>query len=81
MPLPSKYRLRVGSGLGDLVTERSSRPLAFSHFLVDMSKSLSSSGDGCFRCMKLQNPPRTQPSPLLRRQQASLKSVTGDSSQ
>lgn len=31
--------------------------------------------------MKLQNPPRTHPSPLFSRQHASRKSVTGDSSQ
>ena len=36
---------------------------------------------GFLRWMKLQKPPRTQPSPELRRQQASRKSVTGLSSQ
>jgi hypothetical protein len=63
------------------VTLRLSRPRSFSHFLVDSSSSRSSSGLGCFLCMKLQKPPRTHPSPLLSLQQASRKSVTGDSSQ
>ena len=39
-----------------------------------------SSGEGSLRWMKLQNPPRTQPSPLLSLQHASRKSVTGLSS-
>lgn len=75
------HLLLVGSGLGLLVTLLSSRPLTFNHFFVDNSISRSSSGLGTLRCMKLQKPPRTQPSPLFRRQHASRKSVTGESSQ
>jgi hypothetical protein len=59
----------------------SSLPLSFNHFLVASSSSRSNSGLGSFLCMKLQNPPLTQPSPLFNRQQASRKSVTGESSQ
>ena len=76
-----QYLFLVGSGLGLLVTLLSSLPLALSHFFVPSSSSLSNSGLGSFRCMKLQKPPLTQPSPLLSLQHASLKSVTGDSSQ
>src|ERR1700753_1994347 len=73
--------LLLGSGVGVLLTLLSSLPLNFNHFFVDSVRSRSSSALGSFRCMKLQNPPLTQPSPLLSRQQASLKSVTGDNSQ
>ena len=83
LPTPSslQYRFLVGSGLGLLVALLSSRPLCLNHFLVPNSNSRSSSPLGSFLCMKLQKPPRTQPSPLLSRQQASRKSVTGESSQ
>lgn len=80
-PTPAQYLFRVGSGLGLLVALLSSRPRCRSHFLVPSSSSRSSSALGSLRWMKLQKPPRTQPSPLLSRQQASRKSVTGESSQ
>lgn len=76
-----QYLFLVGSGLGLLVALRSSLPLCLNHFFVPNSSSLSNSALGSLRWMKLQNPPRTQPSPLLSRQQASRKSVTGESSQ
>jgi hypothetical protein len=63
------------------VTLRSSRPRSCFHFLTAKSRSRCSSGVGSLRWMKLQKPPRTQPSPLFSRQQASRKSVTGESSQ
>ena len=75
-----QYLLLVGSGLGLLVTLLSSRPRILSHFFVASSSSLSNSGDGSFRWMKLQNPPLTHPSPLFNLQHASRKSVTGDNS-
>ena len=74
-------RLAAGSGVGLLLALRSSRPRCLNHFLVARSNSRSSSALGSFRWMKLQKPPRTQPSPLFNRQQASRKSVTGDNSQ
>lgn len=80
-PIPAQYLLLVGSGVGDRLGVFSSRPSALSHFLVESTSSRSSSSAGFLRCMKLQKPPRTQPSPELRRQQASRKSVTGESSQ
>ena len=80
-PLPAQYLLLVGSGVGDRLGVFSSLPSALSHFLVESTSSRSSSSAGFLRCMKLQKPPRTQPSPELRRQQASRKSVTGESSQ
>ena len=76
-----QYLFLVGSGLGLLVALLSSRPRCLNHFLVPSSNSRSSSPLGSLRWMKLQKPPRTQPSPLLSRQQASRKSVTGDNSQ
>src|SRR5437016_144363 len=77
----SQNLLLVGSGLGLLLWLLSSRPRSRSHFFVESSSSLSSSALGSFLWIKLQKPPRTHPSPLLSRQHASRKSVTGDSSQ
>lgn len=71
----------IGGGVGLLLTLLSSLPLSLNHFFVASSRSFSRSGDGSFRCMKLQKPPRTHPSPLFSRQHASRKSVTGLSSQ
>lgn len=79
--LPSQYLFFDGSGLGLRLMLLSSCPRALSHFFIPSSNSLSNSGLGSLRCMKLQNPPLTQPSPLFSRQHASRKSVTGDSSQ
>lgn len=71
----------AGCGETLRLTLRLSLPLALSHFFIPNSSSRSRSLLGSFLCIKLQNPPRTQPSPLFSLQQASLKSVTGDSSQ
>jgi hypothetical protein len=79
--IKQNHRLLDGSGEADLLMLRSSLPRALSHFLVLSVRSRSSSSLGFLRWMKLQKPPRTHPSPELRRQQASRKSVTGLSSQ
>lgn len=79
--LSSQNLFLVGSGLGLFVILLSSLPLSLNHFFVPNSNSRSNSALGSFLCMKLQNPPLTHPSPLLSRQHASLKSVTGESSQ
>ena len=81
MTTDTQYLFLVGSGLGLLDILLSSLPLILNHFLVLNSSSRSNSALGFFLWMKLQKPPRTQPSPLFSRQHASRKSVTGESSQ
>jgi len=76
-----QYLFLVGSGLGLLVILLSSLPRSLNHFFVPNSNSRSSSALGSFRCIKLQKPPLTHPSPLFNLQHASRKSVTGESSQ